>query len=289
MPALNLRLYRFYFALRGRLAASDKSRLPRFLQKAKRAVRVRMERFFLPKERIAVRVRSGLSHGLWIFARLPEEAAYWQGQREVTTEQTILATVREGAVVYDVGAHIGSIALGMARLVGETGRVVAFDADPENVASLREACRLNQFGKRVEVVHSAVWSRSTNDGVPFRRGATRRSHGGVAADGYRPVCADGEIVTVPSTTLDTFIAAGGFPPEFVKIDVEGGEYEVLRGGENLFTRRRPRIIVEVHHADALEKIGNWIEQFRYAAEWRVPLQGFPRMLFAWPMESRPDL
>lgn len=233
-----------------------------------------------------MRVRSGLSRGLWIHARFPEEASYWRGTRDPFTDAAILATVGEGSVVYDIGAHIGVVTFGAARLVGPTGRVVAFDADPDNVASLRESCRRNHFERRVEVVQAAVWSHSETR-LPFRRGATRRSHGGVAADGYQPVIADGPTITVPSTTLDDFIAQHGPTPRLVKVDVEGGEYEVLRGGEMLFERGRPSLIVEVHHADALEKISHWIERFRYAARWNVPTQGFPRMLFGWPEESPP--
>jgi len=279
---------RFYLAARERLAVADANRWPRSLQKTKRAIRVLVERLLLPKRRVAVRVRSGLSQGLWIRARFPEEASYWQGKRETLTEQIILATVREGAVVFDVGAHIGIGTFGTARLVGKSGRVVAFDADPENIESLRDSCLLNHFEDRIRVVHAAVWSHTTNQGLLFRRGAARRSHGGVIADGHRPVMADGSILTVPSTTLDAFISSEGLAPELIKIDVEGGEHEVLRGGERLFTSRRPRILVEVHHAAALARIGDWIEQFRYSAQWNIPQEGFPRMLFAWPSESPPN-
>jgi FkbM family methyltransferase len=281
-------LYRFYFALRAQLARRVGSRLPESLQRARHALRLYVERLTFPKHRLNVRIRDGVSRGLWIRARLPEEASYWEGKRERETQQTIQATVHEGSVVYDVGAHIGVLTLGTARLVGETGRVVAFDADAENVDCLRASCTLNHFEGRIRVVHSAVWSYAS-PAVSFRRGGIRTSHGGVTANGYEPVRASGATVTVPATTLDAFIAAEGPPPELVKIDVEGGEYEVLRGGETLFTRVRPRILVEVHHAAALEQISNWIRKYRYSAQWRIPAQGFPRMLFAWPSESRPDL
>jgi FkbM family methyltransferase len=197
----------------------------------------------------------------------------------------IRASVHEGSVVYDVGAHVGVVTFGAARLAGGSGRVIAFDADPENVASLRKCCALNRYEERIRVVQAAVWS--SNNGVAFRRGSTRRSHGGVMANGFQPVRADGEIITVESTTLDAFIASQGPRPELVKIDVEGGEYEVLRGGATLFSRDRPRIIVEVHHREALDQIRKWIEEFRYAPHWSVPPQGFPRMLCAWPAESPP--
>jgi FkbM family methyltransferase len=160
-------------------------------------------------------------------------------ERETATEAAILATVREGSVVYDVGAHIGSVTLGTARLAGATGRVVAFEADPDTVSSLRESCYLNDFEQRVEIIHAAVWSRSERGGILFRRGVSRPSHGGVVADGCQPVLADGPTITVPSTTLDEFVAQHGSTPELIKIDVEGAEYEVLRGGEILFGRDRP--------------------------------------------------
>ena len=51
----------------------------------------------------------------------------------------------------------------------------------------------------------------------------------------------------------------------------------------------PRILVEVHHAAALEQISNWVKRYRYSTQWRIPAQGFPRMLFAWPSEAPPDL
>jgi FkbM family methyltransferase len=197
----------------------------------------------------------------------------------------IQACLHEGSVIYDVGAHVGAVTFGAARLAGSTGCVVAFDVDPENIASLQECCRLNHYEERIRVVHTAVWS--SNKEVAFRRGLTRRSHGGVMSDGLQPVRADGEILAVTSTTLDAFIASQGPTPDLIKIDVEGGEYEVLRGGEVLFKRDRPRVIIEVHHEDVMDPIEKWIEEFRYKALWSVPPSGFPRMLFAWPSESPP--
>ena len=70
-------------------------------------------------------------------------------------------------------------------------------------------------------------------------------------------------------------------PQLVKIDVEGGEYQVLCGGKNLFASHKPLMIVEVHHAQAMEKISAWLDEYQYCSEWKRP-EGFPRCLFAWP-------
>ena len=157
-------------------------------------------------------------------------------------------------------------------------------ADPDNAADLRASVVRNGLGKRLDVVHAAMWSYTAPHGIPFRRGGARRSQGGVEADGQRPIIGTGEVISVPAITLDDFIAAGGAQPQLVKIDVEGGEYEVLRGGATLFTKHRPLVIVEVHHAQAAEQINAWLSQHRYGAGCNIPRESFPRCLLAWPME-----
>jgi FkbM family methyltransferase len=138
--------------------------------------------------------------------------------------------------------------------------------------------------KRLQVVHAAIWSSTARQEIGFRRGRIARSHGGVEIDEIRPVLGDGEITTVPTITLDGFVAAGGPLPHLIKIDVEGGEYEILRGGAELFRNQRPLLIVEVHHQRAAEQIAAWIEDCKYAAQWKIPQEDYPRRLFAWPLE-----
>jgi FkbM family methyltransferase len=145
----------------------------------------------------------------------------------------------------------------------------------------------NHLGSCIQAVHAAVWSHQSASGISFRRGKSEASQGGVESDGQRPVLANGEIISVPVTTLDDFVAAGGSVPHLVKIDVEGGEYEVLRGGSTLFANHRPQIVVEVHHQEAADKIAAWLDEFRYSAKWRIPAENFPRYLIAWPVEHAP--
>jgi len=285
MAAMYLLIYRIYFVASQRRGMRFVFRkLPKAAQRAKQVVRDAFLRFVPRNHRFLVRVQSGLSRGMWIRVRLPEEASYWRGRRERHAQDAIAAAVRPGSVVYDVGAHIGIVTLGVARLVGEEGRVVAFDGDPDNAAILRETCQLNHLEQSVRVVHAAVWSHTADKGILFRRGAKRLSHGGVETDKYHPALADGPAIQVSSITLDDFVASERNPPQLIKIDVEGGEYEVLRGGENLFRNQRPPIIVEVHHLQALDQINGWLQSFTYCARWDIPEEGFPRMLFGWPAE-----
>lgn len=277
-------LYRAYAALK-KSATEGRLRGWPFLAPLLNQIKILVRSGVLPKARVWVRIRSGLSKGMWMQVYLPGEGGLWLGGHEPEVQSAISAVVRPGAVFYDVGAHVGIMTLGTARLVGESGRVVAFDGDPENAERLRVHSERNGFQARVRVVHSAIWSRTLSDGITFRRGEGIRSQGGVDADGNRPVLASGETTVVPAVTLDDFIAAGASPPQLIKIDVEGGEYEVLRGGKKLFTLERPFIIVEVHHQQAADSITAWLDEHQYCAKWEIPVENFPRRLFAWPSEQ----
>ncbi|MGB7847914.1 MAG: FkbM family methyltransferase [Candidatus Acidiferrum sp.] len=275
MTTFYILIYRVHLALKN-------SGLEGLLQRWHRAGRGLDQLKRLIQRHLWVRVQSGLSKGMWMQLRLPTEELYWRGTHEPDVQNAISAAVRPGAVVYGIGAHLGSMALGTARLVGDLGRVVAFDGDPENVLRLRDNSLRNRLEKRLQVVHAAVWSCTQSDGISFRRGATVRSQGGVEDDGNRPVLGTGELINVQAVTLDDFVAAGGPLPQLVKIDVEGGEYEVLRGGPNLFTNQKPLIIAEVHHQQAADQISAWLDEYRYYSQWNRPREGFPRRLFAWP-------
>jgi FkbM family methyltransferase len=275
---LNALTFRAYFAARELGRAGVLRRAPRLAQGVKRLVGL-----VLPQTPIWVQVRSGISQGMWMRLHLPDEARLWRGEHELAVQKAILAAVDSGSVVYDIGAHAGSLALGVTRLVAESGRVVAFEADPSNVESLRENASRNHLTASLQIVHAAVWSRGMIN-IPFRRSGIRRSHGGVETDLQHPVLANGELINVPAITLDDFIANGGPVPRLVKVDVEGGEHEVLSGGTTLFTTQRPLIITEVHHGQAAEQIRAWLIAQRYRDRWIIPKEHFPRCLFAWPEE-----
>jgi hypothetical protein len=101
-------------------------------------------------------------------------------------------------------------------------------------------------------------------------------------EGQRPVLGRGPLIDVPAVTLDDFVANGGPAPQLVKIDVEGGEYDVLRGGDRLFSTQRPLIAAEIHHKQAADQISPWLAEHEYSCRWVSPVEKFPCCLFAWP-------
>src|ERR1700676_654070 len=142
--------YRMYFMLK-KSAEGVLRRWPgtgRGLDPLKRLVQCH----FLRKGHVWGRIQSGLSQGMWMQICVPGEAGLWRGEHEPDVQNAILAAVRPGAVVYDVGAHVGTMALGAAQLVGDLGRVVAFDGDPENIQRLQRNRARNGLEARLQVV-----------------------------------------------------------------------------------------------------------------------------------------
>ena len=266
---------RAYLGLRELKIAETLRRIPAVERSAKYLLKV-----LLPSKPVWVQVLSGMSRGIWMRLKLPDEARFWRGEHEPTLQDALRAVVLPGMVVYDIGAHVGSIALGVARLVGPNGQVVAFEADPRNAETLRENRDRNHLTGTLRIVSSAVWSYSSS-GVLFRSGGENRAHGGVEIDGQCPVLGRGQVIDVPAISLDDFVASGGPVPQLVKIDVEGGEYDVLRGGDRLFSIQRPLIAAEIHHKQVADRIRRWQIEHQYSSRW-IPSVEFPCGLFAWP-------
>ncbi len=285
MKRLSVALYRLYFWPKAVLN-SVAERWP----SAKKPIALGkhwIRTFVLPKGPAWVRVKEGLSAGLAMRLRFPEEAGIWLGEYEPEVQNAIASVVRPGWAVFDIGAYVGTLSLGTARIVGQRGCVVAFDGDPINAERLREHAAANEMESILQVVHAAVWSSGEGKVIRFRRGKEMRSQGGVEADGNRPILGTGDLITVPVTSLDEFIASGSRAPDLIKIDVEGGEMEVLRGGAKLFETKRPLIIAEIHTTRARDEIRSWMASNGYSGAETVLADPVPLRLLAWPKEGDP--
>lgn len=169
----------------------------------------------------------------WVVGAGPHSC--WLGFNEWRKRALLAAAVRAGDVVFDVGANVGSYAVLAAKLVGASGRVIAFEPVPANVAMLRRHLALNAAAQ-VEVVEAAVWDR---EGPLHFDARDDRLMGSVSEQGR---------LAVRGVTLDGVLAAGSPPPACVKIDVEGGEVEVLRGATEMM-RSGPVLFVATHSSE----------------------------------------
>jgi FkbM family methyltransferase len=147
-----------------------------------------------------------------------------------------------GGVVLDIGANVGLFSLVMARWVGKTGRIFAFEPAPESLQALRRHIQLNELADRIEPVGCAV---SDTTGEARFYAHTFNGENTLSASFARRVPA-ARAVLVPITTIDAFCAAHGVAPTLLKIDIEGFEIHALRGAKETLARYRPSVIVEMH-------------------------------------------
>ena len=115
---------------------------------------------------IWVKVQHGPARGIWLRLNPRTGRDYYLGDVEPEVQSVLQKYLRPGMVFYDIGANIGFFSLLAARVMGSQGRIVAFEADPEIAARLREHVARNQ-GALISVEEKAVWSSS--DSVSFVR------------------------------------------------------------------------------------------------------------------------
>jgi FkbM family methyltransferase len=164
------------------------------------------------------------------------------GGWEPDAQALMVKHLRPGAVAYDVGANYGIHALLMARLVGETGRVYAFEPVPAIQASLRENVAFNGFNNVTPVSFAADDHRGQQEFLTGIHGGA----GHLAAVGDRA----GERLVVETISLDEFAYGGGNrPPNFMKIDIEGAEVGALRGATRILREARPVLLMNLHGPD----------------------------------------
>lgn len=189
---------------------------------------------------IWAQAQAGLAAGLWLRVSPRTGASILQGSGEPQVQRALAEHIRPGMIFYDLGANIGFFSLIAARLVGEKGRVVSFEADPELAGRLRENIARNRF-PWVSVEQKAVWSACGP--VTFARADPAQSPD--RGLGFVTQTAATNTIQVEAVTLDSY-AQSSPAPDFIKCDVEGAEVEVMRGARNLLQRKRPIILCEVH-------------------------------------------
>jgi FkbM family methyltransferase len=172
-------------------------------------------------------------------------AIYFFGCFEPATVAAYEREIRPGQVVLDIGANIGAHVLHFARLVGDTGKVVAFEPTAYAYGKLRKNCALNPIlAQRIraeqamlvaeagERVPESIYSSWPLVGVPELHAVHRGQLQGT--------------VGARSITLDDVVTELGLKAvDHIKLDVDGNEPEVIRGGEGTLTRFKPVIFMEL--------------------------------------------
>jgi FkbM family methyltransferase len=190
-------------------------------------------------ERDGIRFDLNLAQGI-------DFSIYLRGHFEPATARALAREIKPGSTVLDIGANIGAHTLHMARLVGDHGRVFAFEPTDYAFAKLTRNIELNpslaprikpaQFflapadGERPpEAIYSAWPLKVDGEDIHERHRGSLKSASGAS-----------------QRALDSFLSEAGNPTiALIKLDVDGFECDVLAGAGEMMRRDRPTFVMEL--------------------------------------------
>ncbi len=188
----------------------------------------------LPDDSVEVTVRSGQARGIRILIAPKGEKFYWTGVHERHVQDALARVLNPGMSFWDVGAHAGFFSLLASRIVGDEGMVHAFEPQPDSRDRLVAGIELNSAAN--VTVHPIALSNFDGDAVLYQHAQSPK---------WSLVSERGETdgVTVRCQMIDSVAEELG-APDVIKIDAEGAELEVMRGGLETAGRAHPTFVVE---------------------------------------------
>ena len=156
-------------------------------------------------------------------------------------------TPKQGDIVVDIGAHIGLYTIISSKRVGTNGKVIAIEADPGNFEMLNRNIKLNQLTNVISLNY-AVYSKETKIKLYLPSGESGFTK-------YNTIVSDwanneDKFVEVNANTLDYLLQLNQIREEevnWIKIDVEGAEFEVLKGATNVLSKSKDiALLMELH-------------------------------------------
>ena len=143
--------------------------------------------------------------------------------------------LRAGDTFYDVGANIGYMALEIGVLFGDSVACVAFEPQPLLAHAIRKSAELSGL-KGVRVVEAMV---SSEEGEAELFLSAHSIHGSqVGREGWRSK------IQRRTVSIDTLVDRGMAPPRVIKMDIEGGELEALKGARDTLVEYHPVVVLE---------------------------------------------
>lgn len=174
-----------------------------------------------------------------------ERTLYYTGTYEMGTLSLLDQFLPEGGTFLDVGANIGLMSLYAANIVGEQGKVIAFEPNKETRAIAMHNVEINEFDGRIQLIAKGAGSKNEQKEL-FENWAINRGAASLISTPESVVSQ-----TVEITSVDEEI--GGRHIDVMKVDVEGYELEALKGAKSLLSRKHPPILIvectqETEHA-----------------------------------------
>lgn len=201
-----------------------------------------------------VRLHSFKHKGYWFHGK----------NREKDTMRLFKTLIKEGDVVIEVGGHVGYISLYFSSLVAG-GKVYVFEPGPNNLPYIRNNLRTKE---NIVLLEQGVGSckatfpfyieNLTGQNNSFVKDFSRFKEN--KENAFVHQVSTGEVM-IEVVKLDDFVSQNSLIPNFIKVDVEGFEFEVVKGMLNILNIFQPMLMIEIQ--DNYEQIYEIMDNYGY--------------------------
>ncbi len=180
--------------------------------------------------------------------------SYWLGHYESSKQKGFAEAIHPGGIVYDLGANVGFYSLLASVLVGAKGRVFSFEPVPYNLNILRKHLELNG------ITNCSVWEVA----VGRSEGTANFDLGPNSQMGHLTDGTSSGAISIRMVALDGLVESGILPPpDVIKCDIEGGEFDALTGASNILAKYRPTVFLATHGAEVHQRCCELLSDLGY--------------------------
>jgi len=189
---------------------------------------------------------------------------------EPLVTKLLIRELKEGMTCLEVGGNLGYYATLESKIVGDKGKIIAIEPSPRNFSYLKHNLE-QQNRSNYEVYNFAC---GNQEGEVKFLVSDKSNRCMVIKDGDE-IPSDLEVIKIPIKKLDIFLKEKGIEKiDFIRMDVEGYERNILEGAMKLLTKFKPLMLVEVHKMimgdDLTKKFFNELKTYGYEKGYFVP-------------------
>lgn len=167
----------------------------------------------------------------------------------------------ENPVILDLGAHIGLFSILMAKQCNGNAKIYSFEGSPETFKILEKHISINNFNGIINPINQVISDQKgeINFFVSSSKGDNANS-----ISNYKENERKLSSIRINSTSIDSFVKEHNLNKlDFFKIDVEGAECKVIRGGKNSIIKFKPKMLLSIHPKAIFQLNDNLHDEFDF--------------------------
>ncbi len=175
---------------------------------------------------------------------------YFESNYEKENFTFLKENIKPGTTCLDIGGHIGIYAVYMAKM--KVAKVFSFEPTPASFSTLKKTVSLNHCENIIHIYQAAIAENTGKSNFYINKYRTAGADTTRIAEGNSLVYFDSgenilkEKFQVPTYSIDDFAQQHNLKIDFIKIDAEGAELDILKGAQKTILKDRPAGILSIH-------------------------------------------